>query len=328
MLKYLCILLILISSVSYSFAATVDVSVDIGKEETLYRYIFKFGPDEGLTSFSFEKTPDAQVIYARDSGGTVLRYSIAGDYFIFRPEQVENKTFEIRYTSKQSSTEVNLDSSFTAYQNFNFPVESLVYRVRVSDSIGTVKEILPRSYETTEDGGIVWYIKNPKADTLFLLNFESNNSSSSFSDIPLIVYLGIGVLLFVVFLLLYLLKSKKKIKLKDLSPRKIKKPTQEDKNNEVQVENVQESKVIESFEEIIEKYLTDNEKEVVKVIKENSGISQYDILNFLPTLTKSNLSKIISKLHSRKFLNRIRVGKVNKIYLGEKLEDVPLEKNE
>ena len=36
------------------------------------------------------------------------------------------------------------------------------------------------------------------------------------------------------------------------------------------------------------------------VIRKNEGISQYDILNFLPSLTKSNLSKIISKLNSKK----------------------------
>src|SRR5690606_2024562 len=74
------------------------------------------------------------------------------------------------------------------------------------------------------------------------------------------------------------------------------------------------------YKEFIHKYLTENEQEVVSIVKEHPGIQQYDILNYLPSFTKSNLSKIISKLHAKKILNRIKVGKINKIYLGEKLE--------
>ena len=82
-----------------------------------------------------------------------------------------------------------------------------------------------------------------------------------------------------------------------------------------------ESKINEEeYREVMARFLTDNEKLVVSCIRENEGISQYDILNFLPKLTKSNLSKIISKLDNKKILKRIRVGKVNKIYLGSRFE--------
>jgi uncharacterized membrane protein len=90
------------------------------------------------------------------------------------------------------------------------------------------------------------------------------------------------------------------------------------------VETVKEPKEV--HDEIVEKYLTDNEKEVVEIVRKKEGISQYDILNELPSISKSNLSKIISKLHSRKFLQRIRVGKVNKIHLGEKFSLIKDEK--
>ena len=76
----------------------------------------------------------------------------------------------------------------------------------------------------------------------------------------------------------------------------------------------------ELFNEFIEKHLTENEKEIARLIKEKEGITQYDILNHIPKLTKSNLSKIISKLDAKKILKRIKVGKVNNIYLGERLE--------
>ena len=74
------------------------------------------------------------------------------------------------------------------------------------------------------------------------------------------------------------------------------------------------------FNQVIEKHLTEKEQSIVKIVKENQGILQNEILNFLPQLTKSNLSKIISKLHSLKYISRIKVGKVNKIYLSEKLD--------
>ena len=76
----------------------------------------------------------------------------------------------------------------------------------------------------------------------------------------------------------------------------------------------------EEYKEVMDRFLTDNEKLVVSCIRDNEGISQYDILNFLPKLTKSNLSKIISKLDNKKILKRIRVGKVNKIYLGNRFD--------
>ena len=74
------------------------------------------------------------------------------------------------------------------------------------------------------------------------------------------------------------------------------------------------------FEETIEKHLTSNEKNIVKLIKGKEGITQQDILNYIPKLTKSNLSKIIAKLNARHMLSKIRVGKINKIYLGDKFK--------
>ena len=84
--------------------------------------------------------------------------------------------------------------------------------------------------------------------------------------------------------------------------------------------NVEDEVKEETFNEFVSKYLTDNELEVVQVVKNNEGLIQSDILSEIDGLTKSNLSKIITKLDSKKILKRIRVGKVNKIYLGDKLE--------
>jgi len=166
------------------------------------------------------------------------------------------------------------------------------------------------------------------------------------------------VFIFVVFIFIFsnwfetfklnFLKFDKKKNKKDVEVKKIKKSKDleneksEDKildnsdNKENEVENSGDKIIVlkkekniknlesdineEEFREVLAKFLTDNEKLVVGCVKENYGISQYDILNFIPSLTKSNLSKIISKLDNKYILKRIRVGKVNKIYLGSRFD--------
>lgn len=92
----------------------------------------------------------------------------------------------------------------------------------------------------------------------------------------------------------------------------------EDKNNNLNVE----SDAYEKIEEYIVKYLTLNEQDVIRVIQKNEGIRQQEILDILPIMTKSTLSKIITKLEGKKILERVRVGKINKLYLGEILKEL------
>lgn len=93
-------------------------------------------------------------------------------------------------------------------------------------------------------------------------------------------------------------------------------------NTSIKYKNEEISQMSNEIEEYIQKYLTENEQDVIRIIKKHEGIIQQEILDILPIITKSTLSKIITKLEGRRILERVRVGKINKLYLGEKLLDL------
>ncbi len=65
--------------------------------------------------------------------------------------------------------------------------------------------------------------------------------------------------------------------------------------------------------------LNEKEKAVVNEIINDEGINQSELRRKV-NLTKSNLTKIIAKLELRNVLKRKRYGKINKLYLGEKMK--------
>lgn len=83
----------------------------------------------------------------------------------------------------------------------------------------------------------------------------------------------------------------------------------------------------ERLEQYIQKYFTENEQDVIRVINNQEGIMQQEILDNLPIFTKSTLSKIITKLEGKKMIERVRVGKVNKLFLGPELKKLVLKEN-
>lgn len=306
---------------SFFIVSGANVSVNVNGIESaiVFDYQFSFSDDESYNSFSFEKPRDAKIVYATDSStNESVPYSIAGDYFIFKPEDIEGKTFKIKFTSREKYSEIFEKNTFSIYANFNFPVENFQFYFDTKN-IGEVREAFPRNYLIENGDVISWRLNNISSDTLFLINFEENvQNGNGYFDLNQYLWIIILAIVLVLLFITGFVFGRKYFTTKPEKPRKSSAGDEVKADSEDNLEMV-ESDEEEKFENIINKYLTENEKEVVDIVKENPGISQYDILNFIPTLTKSNLSKIISKLHSRRILNRIRVGKVNKIYLGEKL---------
>lgn len=333
MLKQIVLLLLFLFFFQASYAASVNIEVDLDETETSFKYTISFNENESYNSFSFEKPRDAFLFQSKDNESNSIRFNSAGDFYIIRPEETEGKTFHIEFVSKEVSTSIQEKAAFSNYANFNFYIEALNYSINVDPDVGEVTEIFPRNYQIGPEGEIIWRLTEVEEDTLFLLNFEETEQQGFFASIYFYLVLGlIGIIVLMVitiFALIFWRRKSGKSKTKEIVQQEVakQKETVSEKNNEQKLDEAEptpktESKVKEeSFEEIINKYLTENEREVVEIVKEHNGISQYDILNFIPTLSKSNLSKIISKLHNKRFLNRIRVGKVNKIHLGEKLED-------
>ncbi len=65
--------------------------------------------------------------------------------------------------------------------------------------------------------------------------------------------------------------------------------------------------------------LNERERKVLEEIARNEGIYQYELMEKLG-YTKSSLSKILTRLESRGLVKRIKEGKVNRLYLGNKLK--------
>ncbi|MCA9459686.1 MAG: hypothetical protein KC550_04015 [Nanoarchaeota archaeon] len=354
--RALFVLIVFFGSILFISAADVKIKTSLNENFTEFEYEFNFTIDESYSSFSIEKPKFSEIKYVRFASdpNSTIKYSSAGDYFIFRPsDNTAGKVIELKFISKSLSATTLNSNSFSTYLNFNFPVEKLNYQLYFNNHYGDILEVFPRDYEIIEDNYYEWEIISPPKDSLFLVNFEPKSKPSDNSDYSyfLVILLIAPIILFIVLLIFiknYFLKSGEKNEKKSSNSnnkKDLKSDLNDGESEEISKKNPKEEKLEEKtkekidkktdekikehielekkFEEIKEKYLTDNEKQIVDIIKENNGISQNDILNHLPKLTKSNLSKIISKLHSRKILNRIKVGKINKIYLGEKLETSP-----
>ncbi len=325
MLKHLSFLTIFLILLSAGFSASVNIVADAKPTSTIYTYKFDFGEDR-QKSFSFEKPSDAQVIITSDEFGKFVSYSVAGDFFIIKPEDTQGSVYTITFESKKISQNLASKGSFSNYATFNFDVEKVTFNLKLDPIFGEPQKIFPRDSSVLEDGSIFWEINSTQEDLLFLvetnlsenLNSESNFTSQTFFLLILLIPILFFIILFMYIKFSSKKEEEKKTVVKKEDPKKEEREVKEKKTEESPKK--EEGKKEFDFEGYIKKYLTENEGDVVRVVKKHEGLLQNDILNHEPTLTKSNLSKIISKLHNKHVLNRIKVGKVNKIYLGDALK--------
>jgi hypothetical protein len=66
------------------------------------------------------------------------------------------------------------------------------------------------------------------------------------------------------------------------------------------------------------KILNERERRVLEAVIKKEGLRQYELRADLG-YTKASLSKILTKLESRGLIRKKKVGKINKLYIGEKL---------
>lgn len=326
------ILFFMFVNVGMVFSADVELTAYVYKEYTIFNYIFSFDQSSGIDKISIEKPKDAEINYIVDKSGPV-NYSFAGDYLILNTNSERNNVFFIKFKSKMISDEIRLNEAFRTYQNFNFPVENFVFEVQLRDNFGEIINTIPSNSTVENNSAIKWIQQEVGRDSVFIVNFKKEEvvSESLFLNFIKKYYVflmtGILIILFLLFLMfIYPRYLKKHFTHKNAA----KKNLNLDINSDLEpvLDNDLEKTSKDAITEIIEKHLTENEKSVVNLIKTEEGISQYDILNYIPSLTKSNLSKIITKLDSKRILKRIKVGKVNHIYLGEKLKGNSVDKIE
>jgi hypothetical protein len=332
---FVLILLLQIIILPGIFAADVNIDSNTSLNTSIFFYNIYFNNDDNINSFSFEVPKDAILISAVSENNSPLFYSKAGDFFIFKPDGDE-KTFKIIFSSKSVSENILKTNSYSVYVNFNIPINNLKFTLNLLDNISKINDVFPRNYLIdSENKKIEWNLKNFTDYSLFLVKFdeinnltENNENNKSMFGILITI-----LILSLIIIIIKLLIKYKKLELNFIKNKNIPKENEKLEENvlnlnlslkEEDKNNIEDNKI--DFEkylnEYAEKYLTENEKEVLFVIKNNEGILQNEILNYLPKLNKSTLSKIISKLETKKVLNKIKVGKVNKIFLGEKFKNL------
>jgi hypothetical protein len=343
--------------VSVVYSSSADLKITFEDSSVKYTYTFTFESLEEIpNSFSFEKTSDAKIITAVDGEGNFLKPKIAGDYLIIDTKNSNSQEYVIEFESLEKYIELNQKNSFSTYVNLNAPVDFFKISISVPENRETIN-IIPRDYTLLDDNTLEWEFDKISKDMFFLLEFKPLPSPSQSSENLIEKYSTIFFSLFflvfvlVIYLLrIFFLQFKKKgvvEKVVSLNNEEENKESTDERSSEEKttpvdpeisykvvvedtpsetpiaedkIEGVDNKSLEEKREAYIEKYLTENEKEVVRVVLKYDGIVQNEILQYLPSLTKSNLSKIITKLHGKRILNRVRVGKINRIYVGEQLD--------
>jgi len=345
--KIIFIFFIFLSCFSFVNATEVEVSTFVYSDSIVYSYILEFDNQINQSIFSFKVPSNSTIDYAVDERDSV-KYNLIGERYYFYPNVLKDNTILVKFKSKVDLN--NSNEFFKTHLDFDFFVDNLNMKIFLKEDFKEVVDVFPRNY-LEENNKITWNQQNVSETLVYIVNFKEKIKEEVVEEkINSYFYLWfvIGFVL-IVFLLIgvYFKYYRKKIT-KELLKSIKKSNIVDNRNIEVNVDNgvevilkdeiidsnknneknklEKENNIIkedkdfdEEFFKIIDKHLTEKEQEVVTIVRENDGILQNEILNFLPKLTKSNLSKIISKLDALKYLNRIKVGKVNKIFLGEKL---------
>ena len=298
------------------YSNEIDLVINLDKYKTNYNYNINL-VDKNISEFSFEVPKNSKVIEIRSEKENFLNYLFLDDEIVIT-NNLNSKNIEIEIETQNGYLD---EGKFAYYLDFSFFLNKSLITLKFEEEfIYDLRkvEIYPKDNKIQNDS-VIFDFENIDREILLFVDIRSlideikqnNDNQKLFEPINYLLFLiSIPMILFVVLISYILLKkeiNKNQITLsKKISIRKEKFEKKiKDKEN---------------FESVLNKYLTENEKQIANLIKKHEGITQLDILSFLPKITKSNLSKIISKLHQNKFLTRVRVGKENKIYLGEKLK--------
>lgn len=348
----LCFVFFFLASV---FAVNVTIDAQVFKDRTQFTYHFFLEKNESYSFLSITKPKDARLISAY-LGKTPLTTKVADNYYLVSLDNaVLTQDLIIRFESNDISQQLLSKQTFSNYVGFNVPVSKLDFTYTPREEFGTIQDVFPREY-IVKGTALTWERTLVEKEEVFMVKYDETtfnttlNNQTSQSNYNLIFIIAGVSLVFIVliFILFYFFTWRKFLVLFGKKEKETKKEQDHNQEHHVSIHHVKELEpVIEvkvttpsisvdnspstidvkkdekhPHDEIVQKYLTENEQDVVDLVRKKEGISQYDILNEIPTMSKSNLSKIISKLHARRFLQRIRVGKINKIHLGDKFQEV------
>src|SRR3989338_179420 len=152
---------------------------------------------------------------------------------------------------------------------------------------------------------------NHQADSLMALSggscfLESGKCIHQQSFLPFAI--GIGAIVFIVSLGIYLISFSKTTRSFELSQQTILNKLKTTKNKELKEEKFK----------ILLTGLDEDEKKVLTAVKEQHGISQ-TTLKYRTDLSKTKLSMVLSQLEKKGLIAKVKKGKTNDIFLKKAL---------
>jgi uncharacterized membrane protein len=149
---------------------------------------------------------------------------------------------------------------------------------------------------------------NDLTDSLMILSggscfLENGKCIHEQNNLPFAV--GVSAIVFTLGLGIYLISFSKTVKTFESSQKNILDKIQSTKNKE------------EKFE-ILLTGLGEDEKKVIKAVKEQDGISQ-STLKYRVDLSKTKLSMVLSQLEKKNLISKVKKGKINNVFLKKAL---------
>ena len=299
-MRKLIALIILILLPLSAFSLKANIHIEVNEDKTYFRYNLSQVKGDEL---SIEKPKDSVLLSYKDQNNSKLSHSIHENFFTFHTKGSNNTNYLISFTSKSSSEHVLMKSLFSTYVNFKQPVDTLNVVMEFGRGLSKPHLIFPRDHGKADKRKVTWNLTDIESEQLFVVESEPSPQFLSTENIFFII-LSIPVFFFVI---LTIYAGSKPIHSTNKKHQKSPQSTKEKQKNPLNI--------------FADKFLTDNEKKVVEAVLKKEGIQQIEILDSVRELSNSSLSKIIAKLHSKDILQRVRVGKINKIYLGGKVKN-------
>ncbi len=327
-LFYTIFVLLIISSI-VSAQKELRISATIEGSATYLNYVFKLNP--GIERFSFEIPKGSSIIYVNDNYGDV-EYEMVNEgtktdseikiNFKKGLEISEERIVLIKLKTKE------LVSRKTRYYEFVYDLKTdknFTFTLNLPET--TIKNTIEFSPEgiVTEDSGsyaIEWKIVteadgDKNISKIFLVRYSTQEQSLWFG-----IILSAIIIAILIVMIIFRIKRKREEKMgaKEAELEKRKDDNETGKEmilDEEKIANAQKQKLLDSL-----KLLNEKEKAVIEYILKNEGNEGCLQSNLQKEIgyTKSNLTKIIKKLEFRGVVKRKKIGKINRLYLGEKMK--------
>ena len=278
------------------YAQDTIISIDIEGTNSYINYAINL--DSNTEQFILNIPRDSAIIYVKDNFGDI-NYENKNNILRMNLEKIDTKRLILiklktknLIAQKEDYNEIIFENKEESELIINLPENAII------NSIETNKGGLIKNSEGTLF--VEW--NNLKKEDIIILRYKIQDYNYLYG-----IY---GAILLVIILLIILLviRNKKKMNEKEMNEK-------ENNQSELKTTTVQTNMAL-NIDAI--NLLNEKEKSVVEYVIKNEGCLQSNLQKEVG-YNKSNLTKIIKKLEFRAILKRKKIGKINRLYLGVKI---------